>query len=94
MSRYGYLGCTNNCKGCFNPESHCFDAGRPFTDETMDKLIKAVEDPNCNALTITGGDPLHPRNCKTVKEIIRKVKCLKDPRGIWIWTRIRIWKIK
>ena len=22
-------GCTHNCPGCFNPETHDFDAGKP-----------------------------------------------------------------
>ena len=28
-------GCTFNCKQCFNPETHDFNGGQEFTDETI-----------------------------------------------------------
>ena len=38
-------GCTHNCPGCFNPETHSFSAGEPFTDETTQlDIIKEIED--------------------------------------------------
>ena len=30
-------GCTFNCKNCFNPETHDFNGGHEFTDETIDR---------------------------------------------------------
>ena len=37
-------GCTLHCPGCFNEESWDFGAGRPFTDETLATLLKALEE--------------------------------------------------
>ena len=42
---YGYsvsiwvCGCDRKCKGCFNPEAWDYSYGRPFTEETVNKII-------------------------------------------------------
>ena len=36
-------GCTHHCEGCFNPESWDFKAGKPFTEETIDKIIEMLK---------------------------------------------------
>ena len=33
-------GCTNQCKGCFQPETWDFCYGKPFTQETEEYIIK------------------------------------------------------
>ena len=33
-------GCTLKCKGCFNEESWDFNAGKPFTIETLNEILK------------------------------------------------------
>ncbi|MCF0253454.1 MAG: 4Fe-4S cluster-binding domain-containing protein, partial [Duodenibacillus sp.] len=33
-------GCTLRCRGCFNPESWDFAAGRPFTDDTVAEILE------------------------------------------------------
>ena len=35
-------GCTNRCKGCFQPQTWDFNFGSPFTDETADELIREL----------------------------------------------------
>ena len=30
-------GCAFNCKNCFNPETHDFNGGKEFTDETINR---------------------------------------------------------
>lgn len=48
-------GCSHNCKGCFNPETHSFDGGE---DKDMDELIKDVlGNPMIKGVTFSGGDP-------------------------------------
>jgi len=32
-------GCAFNCKNCFNPETHDFEKGEEFTDETIEKVL-------------------------------------------------------
>lgn len=80
-------GCTLRCKGCFNPESWDFEAGKPFTDETLATLVKALEEPYVGGLSLLGGDPLEPRN---ESEVLRIVKTVREKFGtsktIWLWT--------
>ncbi|WP_027632541.1 anaerobic ribonucleoside-triphosphate reductase activating protein [Clostridium hydrogeniformans] len=49
-------GCTHNCKGCFNKETHSFYGGEEFL---MDKLIEDVRiNPIISGITFSGGDPM------------------------------------
>ena len=35
-------GCTHHCKGCFNQMTWDFDYGQPFTEETIDYIMKQM----------------------------------------------------
>lgn len=49
-------GCKHNCKGCFNPETHCSDGGKEFV---ADDLVKDIlKNPMLKGVTFSGGDPL------------------------------------
>lgn len=48
-------GCSHNCKGCFNPDTHDFNGGEILN---MDELILDVkENPMLKGITFSGGDP-------------------------------------
>lgn len=48
-------GCKHNCKGCFNPMTHDFNAGEL---RDMDELLQEVrENPMLKGVTFSGGDP-------------------------------------
>ena len=79
-------GCTRRCKGCFNPETWSFTYGQPFTRETLDELLKALDNPNVQGLSILGGDPMEPENMIVVEEICEKVKSWRPDKDIWCWT--------
>ena len=32
-------GCTFNCKNCFNPETHDYNGGKEFTDDTINEIL-------------------------------------------------------
>ena len=59
-------GCTIHCQGCFNKESWDFNAGKLFTDKIQEDIIKLLQEPYINGLSILGGDPLEPKNQDTV----------------------------
>lgn len=48
-------GCTHNCPGCHNPQTHALDGG--YTADTDDILASAEKDPLLEGLTFSGGEP-------------------------------------
>ena len=48
-------GCTHNCKGCHNPQTHDLNGG--YIADTDDILAKALENPLLEGLTFSGGEP-------------------------------------
>ena len=84
-------GCTLHCPGCFNEESWDFGAGRPFTDETLATLLKALEEDFVEGLSLLGGDPLEPENRDEVLRIVRAVReRFGSTKTIWLWTGRRL----
>ena len=49
-------GCTNRCKGCFQPQTWDFTYGQPFTAETEDHLLSLLSPSYINGLTVLGGE--------------------------------------
>lgn len=80
-------GCTLRCKGCFNPESWDFEAGKPFTEETVETIFRCLDEPYVAGLSILGGDPLEESNIPVVTDLARRVKeRYGDKRDVWLWT--------
>ena len=80
-------GCTLQCKGCFNPESWDFDAGKPFTEETVETIFRYLDEPYVAGLSILGGDPLEESNIPVVTDLARRVKeRYGGKRDVWLWT--------
>lgn len=48
-------GCTHNCPGCHNPETHSFFGGT--VDETSRIVDEIMENPLLSGVTFSGGDP-------------------------------------
>ena len=81
-------GCPHKCKGCFNPEAWDYEAGQPFTEETMEEICDAIE---ANGIlrnfSILGGEPLAPHNRTCVAEIIDTIReRYGNSIKIYIWT--------
>ena len=49
-------GCTHNCKGCHNPETHSFEKGFLKDISELCKEIEALEFQD--GITLSGGDPM------------------------------------
>ena len=79
-------GCTVRCKGCFNPESWNFKAGKEFTDETLKQLCSYLDKDYIQGLSILGGEPLEPENEPTVAALCKTVKHFYPNKTIWLWT--------
>ena len=79
-------GCTHHCKGCFNAETWDFNFGKPFTEETVNELIEALEPAYITGLTLLGGEPFEPANQQALLPFIRKVKEMFPQKTIWCYT--------
>lgn len=79
-------GCTLHCKGCFNPESWDFNAGKQFTENTMNELLTALQNKYIAGFSILGGDPLESFNLQQVYDILKKIKENVPDKSIWLWT--------
>lgn len=79
-------GCTNKCKGCFQPETWNFNYGQDYTKETEDFIIKELSKAYYTGLTILGGEPFEPSNQKELINLIRRVKEECPGKTIWMYT--------
>ncbi len=79
-------GCTNACKGCFQPETWAFDYGRPFTAETEARLLDLLAPDYINGLTLLGGDPFEPENQRALLPFVRRVRAERPRKTIWAYT--------
>lgn len=81
-----FQGCTFNCKNCFNPETHDFNGGVEFTDETIAKVLDLCENDYIVGLSILGGEPMHPKNIEGTTRLAREFKKRFPSKTIWAWT--------
>lgn len=79
-------GCTHYCKDCFNSEAWDFNYGKPFTEETMEELLKAIDREWIEGITFLGGEPMNPRNVEKVSEIIQRIRCSYPEKNIWVYS--------
>lgn len=79
-------GCTFNCINCFNPETHDFNDGKEFTDETIDKVLDLCSKDYIVGLSILGGEPMHPKNIEGTTLLAKAFKERYPNKTIWSWT--------
>ena len=79
-------GCTNHCKGCFQPETWDFAYGRPYTPDMEDRLMKELAKSYYDGLTILGGEPFEPENQAVLVGLLRKVRRIYPKKSIWCYT--------
>jgi len=79
-------GCTNGCKGCFQPQTWAFDYGQPFTEETEAKLLQMLAPDYINGLTLLGGDPFEPENQRALLPFLRRMREKLPRKTVWAFT--------
>ena len=65
-------GCTHHCKGCFNQMTWDFDYGQPFTEETIDYIMKQMAQDCYQGITLLGGEPMEPVNQKGWVPLVKR----------------------
>ena len=79
-------GCTHHCKNCFNDVAWDFGYGKPFTEETEEMLIKALEPDFVDGLSLLGGEPFEPENQRALLPFLKKVRERFPKKNIWCYT--------
>ncbi|MDP8079417.1 anaerobic ribonucleoside-triphosphate reductase-activating protein [Phocoenobacter skyensis] len=85
-------GCTHSCRGCYNQKSWSFDAGILFDKAMEQQIIDDLNDTRIKrqGLTLSGGDPLHPRNVEALLPLVKRVKQECVDKDIWVWTGYKL----
>ncbi|MGN0245730.1 MAG: anaerobic ribonucleoside-triphosphate reductase activating protein [Lachnospiraceae bacterium] len=79
-------GCSRKCKGCFNPETWSYEAGKPFNNTAKSYLFEQLSKPYVKGLTCSGGHPFEPENLSDVTELLREIKQRFPEKDIWLYT--------
>ena len=79
-------GCTFNCKGCFNPETHDFKGGHEFNHFVIDKIINLVSPNYIKGLSILGGEPMHAKNIDGTLKLVHEFKKKYPTKDVWVWS--------
>jgi len=79
-------GCTHRCKGCFNEIAWDFNYGKPFTQETIDEILKMLEPEHIKGITLLGGEPFEPQNQPALLGLLRQIRKKFPHKSIWAFS--------
>ncbi|MGB0454952.1 MAG: 4Fe-4S cluster-binding domain-containing protein, partial [Bacteriovoracaceae bacterium] len=75
-----FQGCAVGCLNCDSKETWDFHPEKTLSKEFVIKKVKELAGSGIKRLTLTGGDPLHPKLINEVKYLAREFKAL----GFWV----------
>ena len=79
-------GCTNHCKGCFQPQTWDFEYGEPYDDDMEDFIINELKKGYYQGITILGGEPFEISNQQVVSGLIKRIITEVSGKDIWMYT--------
>ncbi len=79
-------GCRHHCKGCFNEDTWDFAYGKPYTEETEQEILEALDSSYIQGLTLLGGEPFEPENQRELVKLLRRVRKELPKKDIWSYT--------
>ena len=79
-------GCTHRCKGCFNEVAWDFHYGQPFTQDTVDDILKMLSPDYVKGITLLGGEPFEPENQPAILDLLRKIKSPYPDKSVWAFS--------
>lgn len=87
-------GCTHHCEGCHNMTTWDASVGQPFTEETLQELLKELSNPHVSRITFSGGDPLAPYNRAVIFHVAQQIKEHYPDKKVWCYTGFKWDEIK
>lgn len=79
-------GCNFHCKNCFNPETHDFNAGKEFNDDTINRVLELCDNDNIEGLSILGGEPMNSQNIDGTTKLAKAFKEKYPNKNLWAWS--------
>ncbi len=79
-------GCTNRCKGCFQPQTWDFSYGREFTRETEEEILRMLKPAYIKGLTLLGGEPFEPENQRALLPFVKRMKEMYPAKTLWAFS--------
>ena len=79
-------GCTHHCKGCFNAEAWDFSYGKPYTEETEEEILDALNKDYIAGLSLLGGEPFEPQNQRALLPLLRKFRERYPQKDVWCYS--------
>ncbi|MDQ6579284.1 MAG: anaerobic ribonucleoside-triphosphate reductase-activating protein, partial [Haemophilus parainfluenzae] len=73
-------------------KSWSFDNGVLFDEAMEQQIINDLKDTRIKrqGLTLSGGDPMHPRNVEALLPFVKRVKKECPDKDIWVWTGYKL----
>lgn len=87
-------GCENYCPNCHNPETWDYDFGHIWDIQDQTTLDQQLSSPEISGITLTGGDPMAPKNRIAAAEFCAKVKREYPNKTIWMYSGYLFEEIK
>lgn len=80
-------GCSHDCLGCHNPQTHDAYSGLPFDESVENELFELLDRDYISGLTLSGGDPLYATNVQTLINLVSKFReRYGNSKTIWIYS--------
>lgn len=79
-------GCSHNCVGCFNKETHDVNSGIEFDEKAKLELFRDLSFDWCSGVTFTGGDPLFYKSREEIISLCKEIKENFPQKTIWLYT--------
>lgn len=79
-------GCTHHCKGCFQPETWNFNAGKPFDPTTQMTLLQMLGPDHIAGLSLLGGEPMEKENRAALLPFLLRVRDVYPEKTVWCYS--------
>lgn len=79
-------GCDHHCKNCQNPITWDYTDGIEFSQAEINELDTELSKEYISGITLSGGDPLHPKNKEDILNLVKYVKNNFPNKTIWVYT--------
>ncbi len=79
-------GCRHHCKNCFNEATWDFSFGKPFTQDTVQEILKALSPDYIAGFSLLGGEPFEPENQPEIIKLLSEIRRRFPNKDIWCYT--------